>query len=46
MSPANATRTEVSAATERTYRWLERCIQGHQRPQDQALFPIVQGGFI
>jgi queuine tRNA-ribosyltransferase len=42
--PANATRTEVSAATERTYRWLERCIQAHQRPQDQALFPIVQGG--
>lgn len=42
--PANATRTDVIAATERTYRWLERCIQAHQRPQDQALFPIVQGG--
>jgi queuine tRNA-ribosyltransferase len=42
--PANASRTEIRAATERTYRWLERCIQAHQRPQDQALFPIVQGG--
>lgn len=42
--PANATRTEVSNATERTYRWLERCIEAHQRPKDQALFPIVQGG--
>ena len=33
----------VKQATDRTYRWLERCIAAHQRP-DQALFPIVQGG--
>jgi queuine tRNA-ribosyltransferase len=42
--PADASRTEVIAATERTYRWLERCINAHQRPQEQALFGIVQGG--
>jgi queuine tRNA-ribosyltransferase len=42
--PYPATREEVIAATERTYRWLERCFQAHQRPDDQALFPIVQGG--
>lgn len=27
----------------RTYRWLKRCIEAHQR-SDQALFGIVQGG--
>jgi len=34
----------VLLATERTERWLERCIEAHARPQDQALFGIVQGG--
>jgi queuine tRNA-ribosyltransferase len=33
----------VEAATERTYRWLQRCIVAHER-SDQALFGIVQGG--
>ena len=42
--PAHANKKEVKEATERTYRWLERCIQAHQRPQEQALFGIVQGG--
>lgn len=42
--PADATKTEVAAATERTYRWLQRCIQAHQNPDKQALFGIVQGG--
>ncbi|MEO1792513.1 MAG: tRNA guanosine(34) transglycosylase Tgt [Cyanobacteria bacterium J06629_19] len=41
--PYPATREEVVAATERTYRWLERCITAHDR-DDQALFGIVQGG--
>jgi queuine tRNA-ribosyltransferase len=41
--PYPATRDEVEAATQRTYRWLERCIAAHQR-SDQALFGIVQGG--
>ena len=31
-------------AHERTLRWLERCRAAHQRPSEQALFGIVQGG--
>jgi len=30
-------------AMERTHKWLFRCVDAHKR-QDQALFPIVQGG--
>lgn len=41
--PYPATWDEVREATERTYRWLKRCIAVHDRA-DQALFPIVQGG--
>ena len=42
--PAHASKAEVTAATERTYRWLKRCIAAHQKPDIQALFGIVQGG--
>eukprot|EP00892_Ulva_mutabilis_P009127 jgi/Ulvmu1/6587/UM003_0224.1 len=31
-------------ATDRTTRWIDRCIAAHSRPQDQSLFAIVQGG--
>ena len=31
-------------ATERTTRWLDRCIAAHGRPTEQSLFAIVQGG--
>lgn len=41
--PYPATREEVILATDRTYRWLKRCIVAHNR-EDQALFGIVQGG--
>ncbi|MFC4600378.1 tRNA guanosine(34) transglycosylase Tgt [Cohnella hongkongensis] len=34
----------VKQSTERTSRWAERCLKAHERPQDQALFGIVQGG--
>ncbi|WP_371320155.1 tRNA guanosine(34) transglycosylase Tgt [Chengkuizengella axinellae] len=34
----------VKKSLERTTRWAERCIQAHQRKEDQALFGIVQGG--
>ena len=34
----------VGQACERSVRWLEQCIQAHQRRSDQALFGIVQGG--
>lgn len=27
-----------------TTRWAERCLKAHRRPEDQALFGIVQGG--
>jgi queuine tRNA-ribosyltransferase len=42
--PGLAKREEVALAVDRTYRWLERCIKAHQRPLEQALFGIVQGG--
>lgn len=29
---------------ERTIRWAKRCKEAHQRPKDQALFGIIQGG--
>ncbi|NJK29266.1 MAG: tRNA guanosine(34) transglycosylase Tgt [Acaryochloris sp. SU_5_25] len=41
--PYPASRETVARATERTTRWLARCVQAHQR-RDQALFGIVQGG--
>jgi queuine tRNA-ribosyltransferase len=41
--PYPASREAVLKATQRTKRWLERCINAHQR-SDQALFGIVQGG--
>jgi queuine tRNA-ribosyltransferase len=34
----------VKHSMERTTRWAKRCIEAHKRPQDQALFGIVQGG--
>ena len=42
--PADATREQVEAATDRSYRWLKRCIETHQNTEQQALFGIVQGG--
>lgn len=42
--PATATQDEVIIATERTYRWLIRCLEAHKNTDTQALFPIVQGG--
>ncbi len=41
--PYPATREQVAIATDRTTRWLERCVQTHRQPE-QALFGIVQGG--
>lgn len=31
-------------ATHRTLRWIDRCIAAHQKPSEQALFGIIQGG--
>ncbi len=41
--PPGVGREVVATATDRTYRWLKRCIAAQQR-SDQALFGIVQGG--
>lgn len=38
-----ATHEEARRAMERTHRWLEQCVNHHQRKADQALFGIVQG---
>ncbi len=35
---------KVKEATDRTYRWAQRCLNARTRP-DQALFGIIQGGF-
>jgi queuine tRNA-ribosyltransferase len=34
----------VRKACERSIHWLDRCVRAHQRPHDQALFGIIQGG--
>jgi queuine tRNA-ribosyltransferase len=34
----------LKTANERTVRWLERCKAAHQRPNEQSLFGIIQGG--
>jgi queuine tRNA-ribosyltransferase len=45
-TPAHADRDYTERSTERTHRWLERCLEWHERegPADQAVFGIVQGG--
>jgi queuine tRNA-ribosyltransferase len=45
-TPAHADRDYTARSTERTQRWLERCLEWHERhgPEGQALFGIVQGG--
>ncbi|HEX4793654.1 MAG TPA: tRNA guanosine(34) transglycosylase Tgt [Humisphaera sp.] len=42
--PGTAERAYQAQAVERTLRWAELCKAAHQRPDDQALFAIVQGG--
>ncbi|XP_060860656.1 queuine tRNA-ribosyltransferase catalytic subunit [Metopolophium dirhodum] len=34
----------MEEATHRTTRWLDRCLSAHERPTEQNIFPIVQGG--
>lgn len=43
-APYPAERDYVRQSSELTVRWLKRCKQAHQRPEEQALFGIVQGG--
>lgn len=41
--PYPVTYEYAEASMHMTHRWLERCMAAHQRPDEQALFPIVQG---
>ena len=41
-SPYGATYKQAASAMERTLKWLDRCFNCHENPE-QALFPIVQG---
>lgn len=34
----------VKQSVDRTTRWAKRCLDAHQRPDDQHLFGIIQGG--
>jgi queuine tRNA-ribosyltransferase len=45
-TPFHADRSYTARSTERTHRWLDRCLEWHQRqgPRRQAVFGIVQGG--
>ncbi|MGC1165065.1 MAG: tRNA guanosine(34) transglycosylase Tgt [Solirubrobacterales bacterium] len=45
-TPFHADREYTARSTERTHRWLGRCLEWHQRegPERQAVFGIVQGG--
>jgi queuine tRNA-ribosyltransferase len=45
-TPYHADRDYTARSTERTHRWLDRCLQWHARegPAHQAVFGIVQGG--
>lgn len=42
--PYPATHDYMKASVERTSRWAERCLEAHQKPDQQGLFGIVQGG--
>ena len=45
-TPFHVSRDYTARSTERTHRWLERCLDWHAQhgPADQAVYGIVQGG--
>jgi queuine tRNA-ribosyltransferase len=45
-TPFNVTRDYTARSTERTHRWLDRCLAWHSEhgPEDQLVYGIVQGG--
>lgn len=45
-TPFNVSRDYTARSTERTHRWLDRCLRWHDGhgPADQAVYGIVQGG--
>ncbi len=45
-TPFHVTREYTARSTERTHRWLDRCLRWHEEhgPDDQAVYGIIQGG--
>jgi queuine tRNA-ribosyltransferase len=45
-TPFNVTREYTARSTERTHRWLDRCLAWHEEhgPEGQVVYGIVQGG--
>ena len=45
-TPFHASRDYTARSTERTHRWLERCLRWHEEhgPPDQVVYGIIQGG--
>jgi queuine tRNA-ribosyltransferase len=45
-TPFHVTRDYTARSTERTHRWLERCLSWHEQhgPEEQVVYGIVQGG--
>ena len=45
-TPFHVTRSYTAASTQRTHRWLERCLDWHEShgPEGQVVYGIVQGG--
>src|SRR6185436_19241296 len=45
-TPFHADRDYTARSTERTHRWLDRCLQWHEQhgPEGQVVYGIVQGG--
>lgn len=41
--PSTSTGPRVEEAMHRTTRWLDRCLTADTRPNEQSIFPIVQG---
>jgi tRNA-guanine family transglycosylase len=44
VSSVNQDHARFIEATARSVRWLDRCIAAHNKPQQQSLFAIIQGG--
>ena len=42
-TPHPATEKMAATGVRRTLAWMERCVRAHARPEEQALFGIVQG---
>ncbi|MGL5000990.1 MAG: tRNA guanosine(34) transglycosylase Tgt [Cetobacterium sp.] len=42
--PGMSSKEYLIPSIERTTRWAKRCVEAHQRPDEQGLFAIVQGG--